>query len=60
MVKDTLTQNSLNGKRGKWIFFILEYDIEIKHTKLIKGQGLSKLMTESNFHAGYKFSSCTT
>jgi hypothetical protein len=31
-------------------YFILEYDIEIKPTKLIKGQGLAKLMVESNFH----------
>jgi hypothetical protein len=30
---------------------ILEYDIEIKPTKLIKGQGIAKLMAESNFHA---------
>jgi hypothetical protein len=30
---------------------ILEYDIEMKPTKLIKGQGLAKLMVESNFHA---------
>ena len=27
---------------------ILEYDLEIKPTKLIKGQGLEKLMVESN------------
>jgi hypothetical protein len=30
---------------------ILEYDIEIKPTKLIKGQGLAKLMAESNLYA---------
>jgi hypothetical protein len=30
---------------------ILEYDVEIKPTKLIKGQGLANLMDESNFHA---------
>ena len=29
----------------------MEYDIEIKPTKLIKGQGLDKLMTETNFQA---------
>jgi len=29
----------------------LEYDIELKPTKLIKGQGLAKLMTETNFQA---------
>ena len=37
------------SKRGKWIFVILEYDLEIKPTKLIKGQGLARLMAESNF-----------
>jgi hypothetical protein len=51
VVKDILTQDNLDGKRGKWNAIILEYDIEIKHTKLIKGQGLAKLMDESNFHA---------
>ena len=30
---------------------MLEYDLEIKPTKLIKGQGLAKLMAESNLHA---------
>ena len=34
-----------------WIATILEYDIEIKPTKLIKGQGLAKLMADSNCHA---------
>ena len=50
-VKDILTQNGLDGKRGKWIAVILEYDIEINPTKLIKGQELPKLMVESNFNA---------
>jgi hypothetical protein len=51
VVKDILTQDNPDGRRGKWIVVILEYDIEIKPTKLIKGQGLAKLMVESNFHA---------
>jgi len=51
VVKDILNQDNPNGRRGKWIAVILEYDIEIKPTKLIKGQGLAKLMAESNFHA---------
>jgi hypothetical protein len=51
VVKDILTQDNPDGRRGKWIAFILEYDIEIKPTKLIKDQGLEKLMVESNFHA---------
>jgi len=37
VVKDVLTQNGSDGKRGKWISTILEYDIEMKPTKLIKG-----------------------
>ena len=44
-------RNGPDGKRGKWIAIILEYDIEIKPTKLIKGQGLAKLMAELNCQA---------
>ena len=51
VVKDIITQDGPDGRRGKWIATILEYDIEIKPTKLIKGQGLAKLMAESNCHA---------
>jgi hypothetical protein len=51
VVKDILTQDNLDGRRGKWIAVILQYDIDIKPMKLIKGQGLEKLMAESNFHA---------
>ena len=51
VVKDILTQDGIEGKLGKWIANILEYDIKIKPTKLIKGQGLAKLMTETNFQA---------
>ena len=43
VVKDLLTQDP-DGKRGKWIVVILEYDLEINPTKLIKGQGLARLM----------------
>ena len=49
--KRYITQEGLEGKRGKWIANILEYEIEIKPTKLIKGQGLAKLMSETNFQA---------
>eukprot|EP00253_Pinus_taeda_P023659 PITA_23659 len=51
IVKDILTQENLEGRRGKWISNMLEFDIEIKPTKLIKGQGLAKLMSETNFQA---------
>jgi hypothetical protein len=50
-VKDILIQRDMDGKRGKWIAKILEFDLEIKPTKLIKGQGLAKLLAESNCKA---------
>lgn len=51
VVKYILTQNGIEEKLGKLIANILEYRIEIKPTKLIKGQVLAKLMTETNFQA---------
>jgi hypothetical protein len=47
-VKDILIQPDVDGRRGKWIAKILEFDLEIKPTKLVKGKGLSKLLVESN------------
>lgn len=44
-------QLDTEGKRGRWIAKILEFDIEIKPTKLIKGQGLARLITDSNCKA---------
>ena len=38
-----MVQYDSEGKRGRWIAKIMEYDIDIKPTKLIKGQGLEKL-----------------
>ena len=50
VVKDILSQDP-DRKRGKWIAVILEYDLEIKPTKMIKGQGLAQLMAKSNLKA---------
>jgi hypothetical protein len=50
-VKDILIQPDIDGRRGKWIAKILEFDLEIKPTKLIKGQGLAKLLVEANYQA---------
>jgi hypothetical protein len=50
-VKDILVQPDIDGRRGKWITKILEFDLEVNPTKLIKGQGLAKLMAESNCKA---------
>ena len=48
-VKDILTQPDPKGRRGKWIKILLEYELYIKPTKMIKDQGLSKLTAHSNF-----------
>ena len=48
VVKDVLTQPDSEGKRGRWIAKIMEYDVEIRPTKLFKGQGLAKVLAESN------------
>lgn len=37
VVKDILTQGDIEGKWGKWIAKIQEYDMDIKPTKLTKG-----------------------
>ena len=49
VVKYILTQPNPDGKRGKWIVFLLEYDLEIKPTKLVKGHRLAPLMAQSNY-----------
>jgi hypothetical protein len=50
-VKEILVQPDCEGKRGKWITKIMEYNLTINPTQLIKVQGLTKLMTESNCKA---------
>jgi hypothetical protein len=50
-VKDVLSQQDCMGTRGKWVSKIQEYDLEIKPTKIIKGQGLAQILTERNQEA---------
>ena len=50
-VKEILVQPNCEGKGGKWITKILEYNLNKNPTQLIKGQGLAKLMTKSNCKA---------
>jgi hypothetical protein len=38
-------------RRGRWLAKIQEFDLEVKPTKIIKGQGLAKLLAESNLKA---------
>jgi hypothetical protein len=50
-VKEILVQSDSDGKRGRWLAKIQEFDLEIKPTRLVKGQGLAKILAESNFRA---------
>ena len=45
-LKDVLTQPDIDGKRAKWISKLIEFDIEVKPTKIVKGLGLAKLMAK--------------
>jgi hypothetical protein len=47
-VKEILIQPDIDGKRRKWIAKIVEFDLEMKPTKMVKGQGLARLLAESN------------
>jgi hypothetical protein len=47
-VKEILVQSDSEGKRGRWIVKLLEYDLHINPTNLIKGKGLAKLILKSN------------
>lgn len=49
VVKDILTKPDPDGRRGRCIVVLLEYDMEIKPTKLVKGYSLAKLMEQSNY-----------
>jgi hypothetical protein len=55
-VKDILIHLDIDGRRSKWISQNLEFDLEIKPTKLVKGQHFSKLLAKSNCkYLGVKF-----
>jgi hypothetical protein len=47
-IKDILGKHDFLGDKGKWVSKIQEYDLEIKPTKLIKGQGLAQMLTKGN------------
>ena len=47
-IKDIFTQPNPEGRRDKWIVVLLENDLEIYPTKLIKGKGLAKMLAQSN------------
>ena len=45
-MKDVLTQPNIDGKRDKWIAKLIEFDVEVKSTKMVNGLGLDKLMAK--------------
>ena len=47
-VKDIFSQQEVSGRRCRWINRIQEFNIYIQITKLVRGQGLAKLMIEAN------------
>ena len=47
-IKDVLTQPDDDGRRAKWIAKLIEFNIELKPTKLVRGQGLARLLAEEN------------
>jgi hypothetical protein len=48
-IKYILVQPDNDGRRGRWLAKIQEFDLEVKPTKLMKGQGLARLLSKSNF-----------
>jgi hypothetical protein len=50
-IKEILIHPDIDGRRNKCIAEILEFDLEMKLTKLVKSQGLSRLLSESNCKA---------
>ena len=47
-IKYVLTQPDVDGRRAKWIAKLIEFNIELNPTKLVRGQGLAKLLAEEN------------
>ena len=43
-----MTHPDIDGKRAKWVSKLIEFDIEVKPTNLVKGLGLAKLMAKEN------------
>jgi hypothetical protein len=47
-VKEILIQLDIDERRSKCIAKILDFDLDIRPTKLVKDQGLAKLLAETN------------
>ena len=47
-IKDIFRQSETTRRRYRWINQIQEFNIDIQITKLVRGQGLAKLMAKSD------------
>ena len=47
VVRSIITQQEMGERRGNWMAFVQEFDLDIKPTKLVNGQGFCKLVAEA-------------
>ena len=47
VVKMLLMQNKLDERQGKWMAILQEFDLEIQSMRLVRGQGLSKMIVDN-------------
>ena len=48
-------QNELGEGQGKWMMILQEFDLEIQTMKLVRGQGLSKMIANNQIKDEKKF-----
>ena len=46
-IQNLFIQKELGERRGNWVTTLQEYDLEFKPATIVKGQGLCKLMAET-------------
>ena len=44
-MRQLLMQRELGEKRANWVTTLQEYDVEIRPSKIVRGQGFSKIIT---------------
>ena len=47
IVSSLFTQQEMGEIRGNWMAVVQEFDLDIKPAKIVKGQGLCKLVVEA-------------
>jgi hypothetical protein len=50
-IKEIFYKHHCLGFRGNWVSKIQEYELEVKPTKLVRGQGLGWMLGEGNEQA---------